>query len=161
MLDSKRRKKSAEWTRNILLVLAAAVIIAVFFNLDLMRKGESVFSNSAAKKLKFSGGLNRKAYTNSEIDRMLGYLRARNDLFQEVRIEASPQDGYKAITPDSDIIFELYVTMTDGFTFSTPARRVDRRDLVASLLNKLDKDLRAYQKLKKEGRNPSSMINLM
>jgi hypothetical protein len=161
MHDSKRRKKSAEWTRNIFLVLVAAAIIAIFFNLDLMRKGESVFSNSAAKKLKFSGGLGRRAYTEGEIERMLGYIKARNDLFQEVKIQASPQDGYKAVTPDTDIIFELHVTMADGFTFSSPTRRVARRDLVVSLLNKLDKDLRAYQKLKKEGRNPSSMINLM
>jgi hypothetical protein len=92
---------------------------------------------------------------------MLGYIKARNDLFQEVKVQASPQDRYKAVTPDTDVLFELHVTMADGFTFSTPTRRVARRDLVVSLLNKLDKDLRAYQKLKKEGKNPSSMINLM
>jgi hypothetical protein len=161
MQDSKRRKKSAEWTRNILLVLAAAAVIVIFFNLDLMRKGESVFSNSAAKKLKFTGGLGRRAYTDREIERMLGYIRARNDLFEEVKVQASPQDRYRAIEPDTEIIFELHVTMTDGVTFSTPTRRVKRRDLVVNLLNKLDKDLRAYKKLKKEGRNPSSMINLM
>ncbi|OIQ50078.1 hypothetical protein BerOc1_02008 [Pseudodesulfovibrio hydrargyri] len=161
MNDSKRRKKKAEWTRNMLLLLAAAAVIAIFFNLDLMRKGESVFSNTAAKKLKFSGGLGRRDYSGREIERMLGYIRARNELFQEVRVQTSPQDQYKAVTSDSDVIFELYVVMTDGFTISTPARRVPRRDLVTVLLNKLDKDLRAYQKLKEEGRNPSSMINIM
>ncbi|XXJ18072.1 hypothetical protein ACR42D_00660 [Desulfovibrio caledoniensis] len=161
MHDSKRRKKSAEWIRNIFLVLVAAAIIAIFFNLDLVRKGESVFSNTASKKLQFTGGLGRKAYTGREIERMLGYIKARNDLFQEVKVQASPQDRYKAVTPDTDVLFELHVTMADGFTFSTPTRRVARRDLVVSLLNKLDKDLRAYQKLKKEGKNPSSMINLM
>jgi hypothetical protein len=161
MHDSKQRKKKAEWTKNLLLLLVAAGVIAVFFSLDLVREGESVFTNSAAKKLKFSGGLGRRAYTDAEIDRMLGYIRKRNDLFQEVKIQASPQDRYKAITPDSAVIFELHVIMTDGFTFSTPTHRVDRRDLVADLLHKLDKDLRAYQKLKKDGRNPSSMINTM
>jgi hypothetical protein len=120
-----------------------------------------VFSNNADKKLKFAGGLGRRAYTGREIERMLNYIQARNDLFREVKVEASPQDRYRAVTPDTEIIYELHVTMADGFTFSTPARRAVRRDLVASLLNKLDKDLRAYRKLKKEGRNPSSMINLM
>jgi hypothetical protein len=161
MHNKARRNKSAEWTRNILMILAAAAVIWVFFNLDLVRKGESVFTNNAAKKLKFSGGLGRKDYTGREIERMLNYIRARNDLFDEVRVEASPQDRYRAVAPGTDIIFELHVVMADGFTFSTPARRVPRRDLVVSLLNKLDKDLRAYKKLKKEGRNPSSMINLM
>ncbi|MEZ7198148.1 hypothetical protein [Pseudodesulfovibrio karagichevae] len=161
MHSSPRRNKSAEWTRNILMVLAAAAIIWVFFNLDLVRKGDSVFSNSAAKKLRFSGELDRKAYTGREIERMLSYIKARNDLFEAVRVDASPQDRYGSVTPDTDIVFELHVAMADGFTFSTPARRVPRRDLVASLLNKLDKDLRAYQKLKKEGRTPSSMINTM
>jgi len=161
MNNSKRRKKTAEWTRNILLVLGAAAVIAIFFNLDLMREGDSVFSNSAAKKLKFSGGLGRKAYTASEIDRMLSYIRGRGDLFQEVKVAATPEDRYRAVTPDTDVIFELHVVMTDGFTFSTPARRVDRSKLVASMLNKLDKDLRAYQEMKKQGRTPSSMINTM
>ncbi|WP_338668942.1 hypothetical protein [Pseudodesulfovibrio methanolicus] len=161
MHNSPRRNKSAEWTRNLVMILAAAAVIYVFFNLDLVRKGESVFTNNAAKKLKFSGGLGRKAYTGREIERMLGYIQARNDLFEEVRVDASSQDRYKAVTPDTDIVFELHVAMADGFTFSTPAHRVPRRDLVVSLLNKLDKDLRAYQKLKKEGRNPSSMINTM
>ncbi|EGB15626.1 hypothetical protein DND132_2423 [Pseudodesulfovibrio mercurii] len=156
-----RQNKSTEWTRNILLILAAAAVIYVFFSLDLVRKGESVFTNTASKKLKFSGDLGRKAYTEREIERILNYLRARNDLFAEVKVDASPQDSYGAVTPDTDIVYELHVVLADGFAFSTPARRIPRRDLVVSLLNKLDKDLRAYQQLKKEGRNPSSMINTM
>jgi hypothetical protein len=157
----KKRNKSAERTKNIILILVAAAVISVFFNLDLVRKGESVFSNTASKKLKFSGALGPTDYTGREIKRMQGYIRAREDLFREVTVEAAPQDRYGKIAPDTEIIFELHVIMADGFTFSSPARRVARRGLVASLLKKLDKDLRAYRKLKEEGRNPSSMINLM
>ncbi|WFS62719.1 hypothetical protein LF599_00755 [Pseudodesulfovibrio thermohalotolerans] len=161
MNGKRRRDKSTEWARNILLILAAAAVVYVFFNLDIVRKGESVFSNTAAKKLKFAGALGQRDYTDREIARILKYIGARNTLFREVKINASPQDSYREVTPSTDIVYELHVALADGFTFSTPARRAARRDLVAGLLNKLDKDLRAYQKMKKEGRNPSSMINTM
>lgn len=143
------------------MVLAAGAIIYVFFNLDLVRKGESVFSNTASKKLQFAGALDRQDYTDREVGRILDYIKARNDLFREVTVDASPQDSYGAVGPDTPVIFELHVIMADGFTFSTPARRTPRRDLTVSLLRKLDKDLRTYRQLKKEGRNPSSMINTM
>ncbi|WP_272698903.1 hypothetical protein [Desulfovibrio sp. Fe33] len=161
MNGKRRRDKSTEWTRNILLILAAAAVIYVFFNLDIVRKGESVFSNTAAKKLKFAGGLGERDYSEREIARILKYIDARNSIFREVKISASPQDSYREIAPGTDIVYELHVALADGFTFSTPARRAQRRDLVAALLNKLDKDLRAYQKMKQEGRTPSSMINTM
>ncbi|WP_207263996.1 hypothetical protein [Desulfovibrio sp. Huiquan2017] len=161
MNGRKHRQKKTEIARNIFLILVAGAVIYIFFNLDLVRKGESVFSNSASKKLQFSGTLSPRDYTDREIERILNYIKARNDLFQEVKVDASTQDSYGAVGPDSAIIFELHVIMTDGFTFTTPARRTPRRDLVVSLLRKLDKDVRTYRQLKKEGRNPSSMINTM
>lgn len=161
MATNKQDHRARELARNIFLVLVAAALIFIFFNLDLVRKGESVFTKSADKKLKFAGGLGRHDYSAGELDRLLKYIRDRNELFTEVKVAASAQDNYREISPDTDILFELQVTLADGFTFTTPTHRTSRRDLVRNILNKLDKDMRAYEELKKQGRNPKSMINTM
>ncbi|WP_316897953.1 hypothetical protein [Pseudodesulfovibrio indicus] len=161
MLSKRRHSRTAERTRNILLILAAAAVIFIFFNLDIVRKGESVFSQSADKKLKFAGELQRRDYAPKEVQRLLDYIKVRNKLIEEVRIEASPQDRYREIGPNTDILFEVHVTLSEDFTFSTPVRRTRRGELVTSVLAKLDKDIQAYLDLKKQGKNPSSMINTM
>ncbi|AMK10057.1 hypothetical protein [Pseudodesulfovibrio indicus] len=161
MQSKRRHSRTAEWTRNILLILAAAAVIFIFFNLDIVRKGESVFSQSADKKLKFAGELHRRDYVPKEVQRLLDYIKVRNKLIEEVRIEASPQDRYREIGPNTAILFEVHVTLSDDFTFSTPVRRTRRGELVTSVLAKLDKDIQAYLDLKKQGKNPSSMINTM
>lgn len=161
MLKRRRTNRTMEWTRNILLILLAGGVVVIFFNLDIVRKGESVFTNTAKKKLKFSGSLDRKDYTDRELERLMNYIKVRNKLFKEVRIDASPQDKYKEVTPTSEVLFEIHVTMADGFTFSTPVRRTRRQKLTLNILNKLDKDVQAYLELKKQGKEPSSLINTM
>lgn len=161
MANKRRHNRTAEWTRNILLILVAAAVVFIFFNLDIVRKGESIFSHSADKKLQFAGELRRKDYAPKEVQRFLDYIKVRNKILTEVRIEASAQDRYREVGPDTPILFEIHVTMADGFTFSTPVRRSRRSDLATSVLAKLDKDIQAYLGLKKQGKNPSSMINTM
>ncbi|MCJ2165634.1 MULTISPECIES: hypothetical protein [unclassified Pseudodesulfovibrio] len=157
----KRNHKTMEQVRNILLVLLAAFVIFIFFNLDIVRKGESVFSNTSSKKLKFAGSMDRKDYTDTELERIRDYIKVRNKLFEEVKIEASPQDKYKEIAPTTEILFEVHVVMADGFKFTTPVRRTQRKDLSLTILAKLDKDVQAYIELKKQGKKPTSMINTM
>lgn len=161
-MPTKRRiSRTEEWTRNILLILLAIGIIAIFFNLDIVRKGESIFSNTANKKLQFSGDLKRGDYTEQERDKLLAYIKTRNKLFTEVKVEASPQDKYREVGPQSDILFEIHVTMADGTTFTSPVRRAPRQQLVMAVLQKLDKDVQAYLELKKQGKTPEKFINTM
>nr|WP_321513250.1 hypothetical protein [uncultured Pseudodesulfovibrio sp.] len=159
----KRRHSSRtmEWTRNILLILLAVIALVIFFNLDIMRHGDSVFTNSAKKQLKFSGALHYKDFTDKEIDRITDYIKVRKKLFKEIKIDAAPQDSYKKVSPSTQVLFEIHVTMADGFTFSTPVRRTQRAQLSKAIVSKLDKDVQAYLKLKKEGKNPTALINTM
>lgn len=157
----KRHSKTTEWTKNIFLILLAGAVIWIFFSLDIIKKGESMFSNTASKKLKFSGSFNRKDYTDREVDRLLSYIKTRNRLFEEVKIQASIQDTYRAITPETEILFEIHVTMKNGFTFTTPLRRTKRKRLVTGILTKLDKDVRAYLEMQKQGKKMKGLINTM
>ena len=150
-----------EWTRNTILILLAITALVIFFNLDIVRKGDSVFTNSAKRQLKFSGTLDRKDFTDKEINRIANYIKVRKKLFKEIKIDASPQDSYKKVTPTTQVLFEIHVTMADGFTFSTPVRRTQRARLSKAIVSKLDKDVQVYLKLKKEGKTPKSLINTM
>ncbi|BCS89170.1 hypothetical protein [Pseudodesulfovibrio sediminis] len=160
-MRSKRHSKSTEWTKNFFLILLAGVVIWVFFSLDIIKKGESMFSNTASKKLKFSGNFTRKEYTDREVDRLLSYIKTRNKLLEEVKIQATTQDSYRKITPDTEILFEVHVTMDDGFTFTTPLRRSKRKRLVSGILTKLDKDVRAYLEMRKQGKKMKGLVNTM
>ncbi len=51
--------------------------------------------------------------------------------------------------------------MRDGLTFTTPVRRSRRSDLPVKILSKLDKDIRAYIELKKQGKKAKGLINTM
>lgn len=157
----KRTNRTAEWTRNILLILFAVGVVVVFFNLDAVKKGESVFSNQANRQLKFTGDLGRRDFSEKELNQLYDYIKIRKKFIEEVKIEASPQDSYKKITSRTEILFEVHVTMKDGFTFSTPLRRTSRGHLATNILAKMDKDVRAYLDLKKRGSKAKSMINTM
>lgn len=158
---AKRQDKKKEWARNIFLVILAVGVVVVFFNLDIMRKGESIFSRTADKKLKFTGDLVRKAYTSKEIDRLIRFIKRHNDLIETATIETSLQDTYKKVGPGSPLIFEVHMVMTDGVTISTPVRRTTRKELASDILMKLNKDIRAYKKLKKQGKKIKSLVNTM
>lgn len=160
-MNARRRHTAKEVVRNIFFIAIAIITVAIFFNLDIVNKGESLFSRNANTEIKFSGDLGYKDYTQDEIQRLRNYLKTRRKLIQEIKIEASPQDTYKAIKPTTDILFEIHVIMKDGFTFTTPLRRAKRQDLAKRILSKLNKDVQAYIQLKKEGKKAKSMVNTM
>lgn len=157
----KRKSKNSERVRNTILVLLAVGVVVVFFNLDIMRKGESMFSRTADKKLTFKGDLKRKAYSKKEVSRIIGYIKRHNEFIDTVTVETSIQDSYKKITSKSPIVFEVHLVMNDGATISTPTRRTTRKELVSDILTKISKDMRAYKKLIKEGKKVKSLVNTM
>lgn len=155
----KKQNKIKEYTRNFFLVALAVGIVVVFFNLDIVPKGESVFSQSATKKLKFSGDLKRKAYTPEEVSRLLRFIKNNTDYIKETRVDASLQDSYKKINDSSQVLFEVHLLMDDGTTITTTAHRTTRKDLVTAILAKVSKDTRIYKKLKEQGKEMRSLIN--
>jgi len=157
----RHRGRKKEGVRNFFLIILAVGVVVIFFNLDIMRDGESVFSRSADKKLRFEGGLKRNNYTDKEIDRIVRYTKKHNDLFDRVAIKASPQDSYKKISPSTEILFEVHVRMLDGSTLSTTLRRTKRKDLVPSIISKLSRDMRAYKNILKKGKKIKAFINTM
>lgn len=124
----RRHEKSREYAKNFFLLVLAVAVVVIFFNLDIIRKGDSVFSKTADKKLKFTGDLKRGQYTKKEISRILKFTQKHNDLYDEIIIKTSKQDSYKKITQNSEILFDIHVTMTDGSTPSTPTRRIQRKN---------------------------------
>ncbi len=160
-MNKRRHNKTMEIVRNVLLIAFAVIIVVIFFNLDIIRKGESVFSSTATTELKFTGGMSDKDYSDKEIAKLRSYLKIRKKIIQEITIQAAPQDKYKETKPTTDILFEVHVVMKDGFSFSTPLRRTKRKDLTNGILSKLNKDVQAYQQLKKEGKKAKTMVNTM
>jgi len=150
-----------EWARNIFLVILAVVVVVIFFNLDIMHKGESVFSRTADKKIKFTGDLKYNAYTKREVERIIKFIKRHEKLIDTATIETSVQDKYKKLTGVSQIIFEVHLVMLNGATVSTPTRRTTRKKLVSSILTKLDKDMRAYKRLTIDGQKVKSLVNTM
>ncbi|QJB55758.1 hypothetical protein [Pseudodesulfovibrio sp. zrk46] len=160
-MNLKRKKQKSERVRNVLMILFALGVVVIFFNLDVMRKGESVFSRTADKKLRFTGDLKREAYSKSEVDRLVKYIKRYNDLIDTATVETTLQDPYKKVTGKSQMIFEVHLVMMDGTTISTPTRRITRTRLVDDILAKMSKDIRAYRKLLKDGKKVKSLVNTM
>ena len=157
----RRHDKKKEWTRNILLIILAVGVVYIFFNLDIMRKGESVFSQTADKKLKFSGDLTRNDYGQGEFNRLLRFIKRHDSLIDSATIEVSGQDSYRKITNASQVIFEVRLRMSDGATIATPTRRTTRKELVTEILAKLNKDMKAYRQMIKDGKKVKSLVNTM
>ena len=160
-MSKRRRSRAEEIARNIFFIGFAILVVVIFFNLDIMNKGESLFSRTTTADIRFSGDMGEKDYTAKELGRLRGYLKTHKKLVREITIQAAPQDSYKKIQPSTDILFEVHVVMHDGFTFTTPLRRTSREDLTKSIMSKLDKDIRAYSTLKKDGQKAKTMINTM
>jgi len=158
---ARHRDRKKEWARNFFLAILAVGVVVVFFNLDIMDKGKSVFSMTADRKLKFSGKLTHRDFTKKEFTKLLNYTKKHNDIFDKVSIEASPQDSYKKISPSTQILYEIHVILTDGGTLSTPVRRTTRKNLVKSIITKLNKDTRDYLEIKGQGKKFKSFINTM
>lgn len=160
-MSRKRRSKAEETARNVFFIVVAILVVVVFFNLDLLHKGDSLFSRTTVADIKFSGDLKRKNYAPEEIDRMQARLGRHGKLVQEITIRTSVQDAYREVTPDTEILFDIRVVLRNGFVFTTPPRRSPRRDLPAGVMIKLEKDLKAYRTIKEQGRDPGTLINTM
>ncbi len=157
----RHRDKRKEWAKNIFLILLAIGVVVIFFNLDLMQGGDSVFSRSADRKIKFTGDLDRQDYTERETDRLLKYVKRNNKIIDKMIVEVSPQDKYKKISGSTQMLFEVHLLMTDGTKISTPTRRTTRGNLMSAILTKISKDMKAYKRLKDKGTKVKSLVNTM
>lgn len=157
----RKRDKTKEHVRNFFLILLAVAVVFIFFNLDIIRTGESVFSKTADKKLKFTGQLKRKSYSENEVSRLLQFVKRYDKKIDSLTVKASAQDSYGEITANTEILFEIHMIMSDGGTISTPVRRARRSGLATDILKKLDKDMRAYLRLRKQGKKVDSLVNTM
>ena len=162
-MHNRRRRKdhTREQVRNVILILLAVGVVIIFFNLDTMRKGESVFSKSADQKLRYAGELDRKDYAASERDRLLAFIKRNDKAIRTVTIRTSTQDAYGKITGATPILFEIRMEMSDGAVINAPVRRAERDRLVAGILVKLNKDMRTYHSLKEQGKDVNSLMNVM
>jgi hypothetical protein len=61
----------------------------------------------------------------------------------------------------TQVLFEMRLALSDGGNISTPTRRTQRNRLVPAILDKLDKDVRAYRKLRQRGGEGQSLVNTM
>lgn len=120
-----------------------------------------MFTHSGSKRLEFNGSIGKDDLTDKEISRLVNYINKHKKILKKIILKASPQDSYRKITPKTQVLFEVQITMHDGFTFTTPVRRVQRKELTNGILVKLDKDIRAYLDLKKQGKEVKSLINTM
>jgi len=157
----RRRDHTREQIRNILLVLLAVGMVVIFFNLDTVRKGESVFSKSSDRKLRFSGELARKDYAAIERDRLIAFIKRNDKDIGTITIHTSTQDAYGKITGATPILFEIRMEMADGAVISAPVRRSERLRLTSAILEKLNKDMRTYRTLKEQGKDVNSLMNVM
>lgn len=161
MRSRQSRDRSRERTRNFILVLLAVGMVVFFFNLDMVTEGESLFSRNPERKLSFAGDLDRKAFSVREVDRILTFIKRHDALIDTVVVQTSIQDSYRAVTASTELMFEIRVVMADGGTISAPTRRAVRGSLVPAILDKLDKDIRAYEKINKKSDKVKSLINTM
>jgi len=160
-MKARRRERASDRMRNIFLIIMAAGLVIIFFNLDAMRKGESVFSKTADRKLRFAGHLARNAYSGPEVDRLVAFIRRYDKDIERLTVRASTQDAYGKVNGDTSILFEMQMIMTDGAVIDTPVHRATRGRLVAAILEKLNKDMRTYRTLKKQGKDVETLLNVM
>ncbi len=159
MKVKKHRTSAKEKVRNFLLILLALATVVVFFNLDISTTGESVFSKSSTKKLRFRGDLKREAYTEKEIASLTRFIdKYKNDI-ERAEFQVMLQDTYKKIKDSSQLTFEVRLTMDDGATINTPTWRTTRGKMIPSMLAKMKKDMKAYLELKKQGKKMKSFVN--
>lgn len=154
-----KNNQQREWLKNTVIILLALVMVVIFFNLDFMQKGESVFSQKAQNKIHFRGVLKSKAFEEAEMDRLVNTIKRYDNLLERVVIVTSVDDTYRTVVGSTQVVFEVLMTLTDNGTISTPGKRVTREQLVDAILDKMHKDLEVYQRLKKEGKDFKSLIN--
>lgn len=157
----RRKDREKEIARNVLLVILAIAVVVIFFNLDVIREGDSAFTRSADKMLTFRGELEQQDLTDREVDRLVAFIKRNKDLVEQMTVETSVQRGYREITGDTRVTFEVHLSLKDQVDFSTTTRHAKRSQLVTAILAKLDKDIRAYRDLLRRGIKVKSFINTM
>lgn len=155
----RHRTTTKEKVRNTLLVILAIGMVIIFFNLDITRDGESVFSKSSSQKLRFSGDLKRNAYTDKEIKSLLDFIDRYGEVIEKTDISVILQDSYKKVRKSSQLIFEVNMVLDGGTTINTPTWRTTRDKLVNDVLTKMKKDMKAYLELKEKGKKMKSLVN--
>ncbi len=159
MRVKKHRVTTGEKVRNILLVLLAIGTVVVFFNLNISREGESVFSSSSNIKMRFSGDLKQDAYTEKEIASLTRFIDRYKNEIERTEFQVMLQDNYKKLKKSSPLTFEVRLTMKDGATIETPTWRTTRGKMIPDMLTKMKKDMKAYLELKKSGKKVKSFVN--
>lgn len=156
---SKKRSKTSERVRNILMILFALAVVVIFFNLDFVQKGESIFSRSASSKLRFAGDLSKQEYSDKEFERLRLFIERYGKKVESATIETTVESAYRKLGPKTQVLYEVHVVMESGSTISTPTRRVTRGKLVDDILFKMKKDFKAYLQLEEKGKKIKSLIN--
>jgi len=154
-----KSRRQQEWVKNIVIILMAVIVVVIFFNLDFIQKGESVFSQKAQNKVYFEGALKSTEFEEKEVDRIVDTIRKHNDLLEKVVIITSVDDEYRKVIGSTQVVFEVLMTVKNNGTISTPGKRVTRDRLVDAVLYKMNKDIKVYRRLKKEGKDFDSLIN--
>lgn len=155
----KQRSKAGDLIKNLLMIVFAVSVVVIFFNLDMVRDGDSMFSRKGQVKLEFTGDLKRKNFTEAEVSRVRSHIKQYGKIMESATVETTVQDSYKKVNDKSQVVYEIHLVMRDGTRITTTARRTTRKGLVSSGLAKLDRDLRIYKQYKKEGKSMKSLIN--
>ena len=156
-----RRKKQSHAKRNVICALVALVVVLTFFNLDYFTDSGSPFTKSADKKLRFSGDLQERVFTEREIKRLVAFIKRYDEDLERVRVRTTVDEPYKEVTSDTSVLFVVEATLKGGVEMKTPGRRSSRGNLVQSVISKLDKDMRAFREYRDSGRDIRKFVNTM
>ncbi|MBN2141040.1 MAG: hypothetical protein JW718_08545 [Desulfovibrionaceae bacterium] len=153
-----QRKVGRDTVRNIVLVLLALAMLAIFFSSDPFKRGSgglgSFFGRSPSKMV-YTGALSEGELKldRAENARIKAFVKDNDAVLKRVQVKASKQDSYKDLGPDSQILFEMEIETAGGAVVKTPVLRASRKDLVERMLRKLEKDLSTYRDLR-PGQDP-------
>ncbi len=158
-MKKRRKSKISETTRNAFLVLLVVGLIVIFFKLDFIRGGKTLFNRTRLSTIRFSGDLQKEDYSKKETDRLLKYIKRYKSFIKSITVDSRVQDSYKKMKDSSPVTFELHMALTDGGTISTPTKRTTRQRLVHEIIQKIGKDIRVYKEMIKDGDTPKSLLN--
>ncbi|MDD4953142.1 MAG: hypothetical protein PHV85_11380 [Desulfovibrionaceae bacterium] len=158
-----RRKVGRDTVRNIVLLLLALAMLAIFFSSDPFKRGSgglgSFFGRSPSKMV-YTGALSEGELklSRAENARIKDFVKDNDAILKRVEVRASKQDSYKDLTANAQILFEMEIETVGGTVVKTPVLRASRKDLVERMLKKLEKDLATYRDLR-PGRDPGVRTN--
>ncbi|GAB7022014.1 hypothetical protein [Desulfovibrio brasiliensis] len=153
---------NGEVIRNVLLAVIAIGTLVVFFGFDLFDGKSEWFGSSKMPKVSFAGKINKRQIPEGQRQQLAKYLGENSDIFTNVSVLASKQDSY-ASGPKAWVLFEIHAELASGARLKTPTRRTTMDKLVPSIIEKLEKDARAYRKVHggSKGKSNNTLINSM